>query len=192
MDIYVVSIPGANDQMLKNLFSELPDRCVVLLEDIDAAGSVCSRGSSSEDSESDTDTRPQTKEVTLSGLLNVLDGVASQEDRVLVMTTNHPKKLDQALTRPGRIDKEVEFRLADRGMAREIYCFMFGQPGKKPAQVSQHGGCDGEVERRVDEFAAKVPESKFSPAEIMSYLLLYRNRTAATIENCDKWANSLL
>lgn len=181
MDIYVVSIPGANDQMLKGLFSELPDRCVVLLEDIDAAGAACSRGSSSDDSDSDTDTRLQKKGVTLSGLLNVLDGVAAQEDRVLVMTTNHPQKLDQALTRPGRIDKEVEFQLADRGIAKDIFRFMFG-----------HEGCDGELERRADEFAAKVPESKFSPAEIMSYLLPYRNCAAATIENCEKWANRLL
>ncbi|KND86180.1 putative mitochondrial chaperone BCS1-B [Tolypocladium ophioglossoides CBS 100239] len=127
MDIYVVSIPGANDQMLKGLFSELPDRCVVLLEDIDAAGAACSRGSSSDDSD------------------------------------------------------KVEFQLADRGIAKEIYRFMFG-----------HERCDGEVERRADEFAAKVPESKFSPAEIMSYLLPYRNRAAAIIENCEKWANSLL
>ncbi|KAH7186505.1 P-loop containing nucleoside triphosphate hydrolase protein [Fusarium oxysporum] len=118
MDIYVVSIPGANDQMLKSLFAGLPDRCVVLLEDIDAAGSACSRDSTSEDSDSDTYTRPRSKEVTLSGLLNVLDGVASQGDRVLVMTTNHPKKLDQALTRPGRIDRKIEFQLADRGIAK--------------------------------------------------------------------------
>ncbi|KPA35241.1 hypothetical protein FLAG1_12079 [Fusarium langsethiae] len=134
MDIYVVSIPGANDRMLKNLFAGLPDRCVVLLEDIDAAGATCSRDSQSEGSDSDTDARPHRegpKGVTLSGLLNVLDGVASQEDRVLIMTTNHPEKLDQALTRPGRIDIEVEFQLADRGIAKDIFRFMFSRPDKQ-------------------------------------------------------------
>jgi chaperone BCS1 len=43
----------------------------------------------------------------LSGLLNVLDGVVDCPNRILVMTTNHPEKLDPALIRPGRIDKIV-------------------------------------------------------------------------------------
>jgi chaperone BCS1 len=130
--------------------------------------------------------------VTLSGLLNVLDGVASQEDRILIMTTNHPKKLDRALTRPGRIDKEVEFQLANRGIVKDIFRFMFGQPEKKIVQVSQQKVCDGEIESQADEFAAKIPESEFSPAEIMSYLLPYRSCPAAAIENCGQWVDGLL
>lgn len=43
----------------------------------------------------------------LAGLLNVLDGVVDCPNRILVMTTNHPEKLDSALIRPGRIDKIV-------------------------------------------------------------------------------------
>jgi chaperone BCS1 len=191
MDIYVVSIPGANDQMLKSLFAGLPERCVVLLEDIDAAGATCSRDSNSEDSDSDTDSRPQRRGVTLSGLLNVLDGVASQEDRVLIMTTNHPEKLDQALTRPGRIDKEIEFQLADKDIAKCIFHFMFGQPEQQIVQASRQKKCDGEVGSQADVFAAKVPESLFSPAEIMSYLLPHRTCPAAAIEHCDQWVDDL-
>ncbi|KAH6883603.1 P-loop containing nucleoside triphosphate hydrolase protein [Thelonectria olida] len=185
MDIYVVSIPSTNDQMLKGLFAGLPDRCVVLLEDIDAAGATCSR--------EQRHGHEITKEgVTLSGLLNALDGVASQEDRVLIMTTNHPKKLDPALIRPGRVDLKVEFQLADRGITKEIYRFMFGQPESNIAEVSQQEGCDGKVERQVDAFAAKVPESEFSPAEIMSYLLRHWHSPATAIEHCDQWADDLL
>ncbi|KAH7248352.1 hypothetical protein B0J15DRAFT_498331 [Fusarium solani] len=152
--------------MLKSLFAGLPARCVFLLEDIDAAGAACSRDSRSrdphlEDSDSDAGVRPQKKGVTLSGLLNVLDGVASQEDRVLITTTNHPKKLDQALTRPGRIEMEVEFQLADIGIPKDIFRFMFGQPVKQR-------GYDREVESQANEFASKIPDSEFSPAEIMS------------------------
>jgi len=43
-------------------------------------------------------------DVTFSGLLNVLDGVASSEERLLFMTTNHIDRLDPALIRPGRVD----------------------------------------------------------------------------------------
>lgn len=46
-------------------------------------------------------------ELNLSGLLNVLDGVVDCPERILVMTSNHPEKLDPALIRPGRIDKKI-------------------------------------------------------------------------------------
>ena len=42
--------------------------------------------------------------VTFSGLLNALDGVASSEERIIFMTTNHLEHLDNALIRPGRVD----------------------------------------------------------------------------------------
>jgi len=43
----------------------------------------------------------------LAGLLNVLDGVVDSPGRIVVMTTNHPDKLDPALIRPGRINKRI-------------------------------------------------------------------------------------
>ncbi|RHY27627.1 hypothetical protein DYB32_006658 [Aphanomyces invadans] len=46
--------------------------------------------------------------LNLSGLLNVLDGVVDSPGRILIMTTNHPEKLDPALIRPGRVNKKVE------------------------------------------------------------------------------------
>ena len=42
--------------------------------------------------------------MTFSGFLNALDGVASGEERIIFMTTNHVGKLDPALIRPGRVD----------------------------------------------------------------------------------------
>lgn len=46
-------------------------------------------------------------DLNLAGLLNVLDGVVDSPGRVVVMTTNHPDKLDPALIRPGRINKRI-------------------------------------------------------------------------------------
>lgn len=43
----------------------------------------------------------------LTGLLNALDGVVETPGRIVIMTTNHPEMLDSALTRPGRIDKQL-------------------------------------------------------------------------------------
>lgn len=46
--------------------------------------------------------------LNLAGLLEVLDGVVDTPGRLIVMTTNHPERLDAALVRPGRIDKKIK------------------------------------------------------------------------------------
>lgn len=67
---------------------------------------------------------PSTSRITLSGLLNALDGVGAQEGRILFATTNKYSSLDPALCRPGRMDIHIEFKLASRYQARELYrCF---------------------------------------------------------------------
>eukprot|EP00339_Tiarina_fusa_P013036 CAMPEP_0117041844 /NCGR_PEP_ID=MMETSP0472-20121206/29179_1 /TAXON_ID=693140 ORGANISM="Tiarina fusus, Strain LIS" /NCGR_SAMPLE_ID=MMETSP0472 /ASSEMBLY_ACC=CAM_ASM_000603 /LENGTH=763 /DNA_ID=CAMNT_0004752929 /DNA_START=135 /DNA_END=2426 /DNA_ORIENTATION=- len=45
--------------------------------------------------------------LSLSGLLNVLDGVVDTPGRIIIMTSNHPEMLDPALIRPGRVDKKI-------------------------------------------------------------------------------------
>ncbi|KAL2170217.1 hypothetical protein VTG60DRAFT_5085 [Thermothelomyces hinnuleus] len=143
MRIYIVSLSSvtANEENLATLFAELPRRCVVLLEDIDTAGLTHTREDGAQDSVADgtdngadasTNTsvpngQPQPPNqnangrLSLSGLLNILDGVASQEGRVLIMTTNHIEKLDKALIRPGRVDMIVKFDRADTSMTAQIF-----------------------------------------------------------------------
>ncbi|MDX2266945.1 MAG: AAA family ATPase [Bryobacter sp.] len=59
--------------------------------------------------------------VTLSHLLNCLDGLFSAEGVIVVATANHPERLDKAiLRRPGRFDRVVHFPLPDAGL-REKY-----------------------------------------------------------------------
>ncbi len=52
--------------------------------------------------------------ITFSGLLNAIDGIASQEGRLFVMTTNYYDRLDPALIRPGRVDRVIYFPLASK------------------------------------------------------------------------------
>jgi hypothetical protein len=62
--------------------------------------------------------------LSLSGLLNVLDGVVDTPGRIVIMTTNHPETLDPALIRPGRIDKKIllgYMRAADVVSMLELY-----------------------------------------------------------------------
>ncbi|KAI7102881.1 hypothetical protein KC352_g37566, partial [Hortaea werneckii] len=89
---------GLTDDLLTRLLATVPPRTLVLLEDADAAFS--NRRQVDEDGYSGAN-------VTYSGLLNALDGVASAEERIIFMTTNHLDRLDDALIRPGRVDMTV-------------------------------------------------------------------------------------
>src|ERR1700692_4894026 len=59
--------------------------------------------------------------VTLSGLLNVLDGFHAPENVLFVMTTNKIETLDQALLRPGRIDYRLFLGEATEEQKIELY-----------------------------------------------------------------------
>jgi chaperone BCS1 len=59
--------------------------------------------------------------VTLSGLLNVLDGFSAPENVLFVMTTNRFEVLDRALLRPGRIDYRLYMGEASDQQKIELY-----------------------------------------------------------------------
>jgi len=117
-----LSQKGLDDVMLNSLMTQLPEHCIALLEDIDAAFTTgFIRNASSDSSEWEGERGASATRVTLSGLLNALDGVAAKEGRLLFATTNRYSALDPALIRPGRMDIHVEFRLASRYQARELF-----------------------------------------------------------------------
>ena len=59
--------------------------------------------------------------ITFSGLLNALDGVYAQEGNLIFMTTNHKENLDPALIRPGRIDRQLEFKHTTRDQLQGMF-----------------------------------------------------------------------
>ncbi|KAG6871307.1 hypothetical protein C0992_011297 [Termitomyces sp. T32_za158] len=112
-----------DDASLSQLISELPEKCIALMEDIDAAFShtVNREESHDETAPPGTSAQESSSRVSLSGLLNALDGVAAQEGRILFATTNKYDSLDPALCRPGRMDIHIEFKLASKYQAYELY-----------------------------------------------------------------------
>jgi len=59
---------------------------------------------------------PSSTNITLSSLLNIMDGIAEDNGRILIMTSNCWNKLDNALVRPGRIDIELEMGYIDESI----------------------------------------------------------------------------
>jgi chaperone BCS1 len=253
------------------LFNSLPRRCVVLLEDIDSAGvnrrddedssttitttttKGGKRGRGSEDKElvkdltkaikaANKDKNKDAQGISLSGLLNAIDGVASHEGRVLIMTTNFPEKLDDALIRPGRVDMKIEFRLASREQIRELFIRMYSSDTFGPAKIlanghiapgdditkesaapkssiaitskgsthksksvkstprceqtsaerllanfSTHSLSHPDILHLAAEFANKLPEGTFSPAEIQGFLLMRKKDPQKAVDEVDRW-----
>ena len=66
-----------------------------------------------------------TEQLTLSFILNILDGILETPGRILIMTSNYPEKLDKALIRPGRIDINLKVGYCDKNMIQEIYKFFY-------------------------------------------------------------------
>jgi len=118
-------------------FFDIPiDKRIVVLEDVDCLTDVVlSRDEKPVKVEVEDETivdpttkRPfaaqghhtQNQKLNLSILLNILDGVLEQPGRILIMTSNHPEKLDKALIRPGRIDVIVKFDYCKKHEVVEI------------------------------------------------------------------------
>ncbi|TYZ69181.1 hypothetical protein PybrP1_006163 [[Pythium] brassicae (nom. inval.)] len=91
--------------------------------------------------------------LNLSGLLNVLDGVIDCPGRIVIMTTNHPEKLDPALVRPGRVNKKL------------LLSYMGPQHIQEMVEYYCSKKLSAEQEGRLNETFARSSKN-FTPAEI--------------------------
>ncbi|EEU44883.1 uncharacterized protein NECHADRAFT_49155 [Fusarium vanettenii 77-13-4] len=277
IDIYVISLqdPTIGEEDLAVLFTRLPRRCIVLLEDIDTAGLRRPGDDDEEDdeekkSEKETETKKKktkkpkddttdsdtssseedhkrrkknkkkkssknkesttsrttnnilsVESISLSGLLNAIDGVASHEGRILIMTTNKPESLDEALIRPGRVDVQVGFKNATSIQATELFYRMYEISRPNPAlclkeQTSsksattttkvQNGSILGpadiknteedlepeELKKISEEFGSLIPEAMFSPAEIQGFLLKRKKSPRKALEDAAGWIEATM
>ena len=266
LDIYILSLTvgSLNDNSLKALVSRLPRSCILLMEDIDAAfargiarrdisGSeahavMCPTGLEDGGEGAEGSKGPGGQDVagagagfngvTLSGLLNALDGIAAQEGRILFATTNDYPALDPALLRPGRLDLHVEFGLASEHQTRELFKRFYTESESSDVPAEDHDNVDDEEEEEQDEkdsgyasltgspsresgdhmpesvrsayigmtrtrhgfqlsakkaatlaehFVAAIPPHTFSMATLQGYLMTYKVRPYAAVEEAPAW-----
>ena len=128
MSIYAVNLIEFNDRTLKFAINEVPEYSIILFEDIDCMRTGDARPQSGgwakeipSGGEQPTNNPAASFGVTLSGLLNVLDGLGAPENVLFVMTTNRIEVLDEALLRPGRIDYRLFLGEAEEPQKIELY-----------------------------------------------------------------------
>ncbi len=128
-----------SETTLPSLFQDIEKNSILLIEDID-----CSIGKR-EDKEN---------KVSMSVLLNCLDGISSPEGKMFFMTTNHIDRLDDALIRPGRCDYRLQLGNADRYQVLEMFKKFFPD--------------------HMDISSIEVPEGGVQLAKLQEYLSVNR------------------
>lgn len=110
--LYVLNLNSIQtDSNLMTAFQNLKSGSILLMEDIDATNVAVN----------DRKATSKKNKLSLSGLLNAIDGVTSPEDIIMFITTNHPDHIDEALLRPGRIDKTMEFKPLTPELAQKMF-----------------------------------------------------------------------
>ncbi|KAE8693265.1 hypothetical protein F3Y22_tig00110813pilonHSYRG00005 [Hibiscus syriacus] len=105
-DVYDLQLANIiRDSDLRRLLLSTGNRSILVIEDIDCSVDLPDRRYT-------VDGRKQPEhhvQLTLSGLLNFIDGLWSScgDERIIIFTTNHKDRLDPALLRPGRMDMHV-------------------------------------------------------------------------------------
>ncbi|KAJ4288314.1 hypothetical protein N0V88_007352 [Collariella sp. IMI 366227] len=190
LDIYIISLSDhtLTDNDLLALFQSLPQRCIVLLEDIDTAGLKRDEDSAADSSSPPSASKNGTEKsrISLSGLLNAIDGVASHEGHVLIMTTNKPDTLDEALIRSGRIDQRVHFPNANGEEAGELFVQMY-EPDCIPREGDDLSQERSKLKGLAAQFASKIPPGEFSQAEIQGFLLTMKSMPQNAVAKAEEW-----
>ncbi|KAJ0254049.1 AAA-type ATPase [Hirschfeldia incana] len=173
-DVYDLELTTVKDNSdLKKLLLDTKGKSIIVIEDIDCSLGVTGqkrkkKEEEEEEEEEDEDGKNKSyaralyeererSRVTLSGLLNAIDGLwsACSDEKIMVFTTNFVDKLDPALIRRGRMDNHIEMS----------YCRFeaFKVLAKNYLEIKTHE-LYGEIERLVEEV-------NMSPADVAENLM---------------------
>ncbi|CAL0317215.1 unnamed protein product [Lupinus luteus] len=170
-DLYDLELTNVKDNTeLRKLLIETSSKSIIVIEDIDCSLDLTGqrrkkREKREEEEEKDPRQKQQGMEesegknskVTLSGLLNFIDGLwsACGGERLIVFTTNYVEKLDPALVRKGRMDKHIELS----------YCGFeaFKLLAKNYLKIESH--------HLFGTICELLKETKITPAEVAEHLM---------------------
>jgi transitional endoplasmic reticulum ATPase len=101
---------GEAEARLRSLFEKAKRSapCIVFIDEIDSLAPDRSR------------VEGEVEKRVVAQLLSLMDGFAALNGVIVLAATNRPEHLDSALRRPGRFDREVQFRVPDRNGRLEI------------------------------------------------------------------------
>ncbi len=214
LSIHCISLSDATltNIDLEHLFCQLPDSCIILLEDVNVITFAKRRKTSVMNDKTKVKID---EDISLSDLLNVIDEIAFDENVILIMTTNHSDKLDDALIRVDRIDLRIEFRFSSKSELRDLFLRMYSNEAESFQDAlfehdssSRKSSIDvakivADTSRRKNisfkklhvmtkDFAARLSKSTFSDADIQRFLLLKKWDSERALATMNHWAKNTL
>ncbi|TVT97213.1 hypothetical protein EJB05_57585 [Eragrostis curvula] len=195
-DIYDLELTEVNSNSdLRRLLVGMSNRSILVVEDIDCTIELKQREELEKtDKLGSAEEKKGEDKVTLSGLLNFVDGLWSTtgEERIIIFTTNYKERLDPALLRPGRMDMHIHMG----------YC----TPESFRILVNNYHSIDYHV--TYTEIEELIKEVMVTPAEVAEVLmrnddtdvalhdlvdlLMSKMKDANVIETANKDANNQL
>ncbi|XP_073124404.1 AAA-ATPase At3g50940-like [Henckelia pumila] len=158
-DVYDLELTDlTRNSELRKLLLGTANRSILVVEDIDCTIHLKDRSTTTATTtKEDSSSHEEESRVTLSGLLNFVDGLWSScgDERIIIFTTNHIEKLDPALLRPGRMDVHINMS----------YCT---PSGFKLLASNYLGIQDHALFKKIEHLVANA---KVTPAEIAEQLL---------------------
>lgn len=201
MDVYLINVNDStvdDDSIIDmiNAISNTDSYKMILFEDIDSLFADKEKIKIEERTSSDNSMKNNLengsnmnkKFLTYSGLINALDGLISNQNRILtVMTTNKLDKLGDALIRPGRIDTKYYLGACNYTQIYEMTKFIISK-NKLDDIVNQKSVIneieektydddddDDEINEKIKKFASKLVDSqnmsKILPCQLQKYLV---------------------
>jgi hypothetical protein len=165
MNVYIVNLTSLmSDEALSDAFAAVPANSIIILEDIDIVSAVKNR-----DDDDDNG-------VTMTGMLNVLDGFQSPPGVITIMTTNRKDVLDEAIIRPGRVDLEEHLDCLDDSQLRGLCEYFMGVvpeelPHITPADGISSAEVMGVVRKHLPDFNNAGPDMvKFVEDKLLTKL----------------------
>ncbi|XP_024934254.3 protein HYPER-SENSITIVITY-RELATED 4 [Ziziphus jujuba] len=158
-DIYNLDLTDIqNDSHLRFFLLRMSSQAIIVVEDIDCSIKLQNRDSPEDQKQTQGDNNGK---VTLSGLLNFVDGLYSYcgEGRIMILTTNYKEKLDPALLRPGRMDMHICLSYCNASVFDQLAFNYLG--------LHQH--------HLFDEIKRLIEEIEVTPAELGGELMKSRD-----------------
>jgi len=146
-NIYMLKLSDMSDTSLREAITGVEANSFFVIEDIDCVHASHKRVKKDGDKKGTG--------VTLSGLLNVIDGLFSPPGAIFVMTTNHKEKLDPALIRPGRVDLQLCITYATNDQKKALYRRFF-ETGECPQKYLDKKMTMAELQQTLMEEKAGV------------------------------------
>jgi len=121
--------------------------------------------------------------ISLSTLLNCLDGITSQTGRIVFITANKKDTMPPVLIRPGRIDKTYLLDYADEQQIKSLFINFYRFP--IPSTTIP-------IENYAEKFIVKLREvkgedfDKITPSSLQGYFLKFKSHPSEAISNLDK------